>query len=258
MIIFFISLFASIIGALCGIGGGIIIKPLLDAISPLGAETISFLSGITVLSMSLYSVLSSEKISKQELELDMITPMALGAAIGGIIGRIIFQLVIYIFSTQVIIIIQSSGLFMLTIITLIYSIRKHEIITKEINRPSICILVGLILGILSSFLGIGGGPFNIVVLSYLFSTDTKLSAQNSLYIILFSQITSIFLVITRKTIPTFELNLLILMACAGVVGGIVGKRLNKYLSSRIINKLFIYVNILIIIISIYNLTNVMI
>ncbi|MEI3183290.1 MAG: sulfite exporter TauE/SafE family protein [Lachnospiraceae bacterium] len=39
---------------------------------------------------------------------------------------------------------------------------------------------------MSSFLGIGGGPINLVVLLYFFSMDTKAAAQNSLYIILFS------------------------------------------------------------------------
>ena len=47
---------ASVAGAICGIGGGVIIKPLLDALNIASVEEISFLSGCTILSMSCYSV----------------------------------------------------------------------------------------------------------------------------------------------------------------------------------------------------------
>ena len=50
---------ASIVGAICGIGGGVIIKPLLDAFGIAGVAEISFLSGCTVLSMSCYSVVKA-------------------------------------------------------------------------------------------------------------------------------------------------------------------------------------------------------
>lgn len=51
-----ISFLASTAGAICGIGGGVIIKPTLGLFQMASVSTISFLSGCTVLSMSLYSV----------------------------------------------------------------------------------------------------------------------------------------------------------------------------------------------------------
>ena len=52
-----VSFGASIAGAICGIGGGVIIKPTLDAFGVLSVSTISFLSGCTVLAMTCYSVI---------------------------------------------------------------------------------------------------------------------------------------------------------------------------------------------------------
>lgn len=52
-----VCFFASVIGAICGIGGGVIIKPVLDSVGILDVTAISFLSGCTVLSMTTYSVL---------------------------------------------------------------------------------------------------------------------------------------------------------------------------------------------------------
>ena len=43
-----VSFGASIIGAICGIGGGVIIKPTLDAFGLLEVSAINFLSGCTV------------------------------------------------------------------------------------------------------------------------------------------------------------------------------------------------------------------
>ena len=56
-----VSFCASVVGAICGIGGGVLIKPLLDAFGVLSVASISFLSGCTVLSMSCYSVVKAKK-----------------------------------------------------------------------------------------------------------------------------------------------------------------------------------------------------
>ena len=53
-------LIATMIGAICGVGGGIIIRSILDAVSGLPISEIGFLSGCTVLSMSAASLLTSE------------------------------------------------------------------------------------------------------------------------------------------------------------------------------------------------------
>ena len=52
-----ISFLTSLVGAICGIGGGVIIKPTLDFLALADAATISFLSGCTVLAMSAYNVI---------------------------------------------------------------------------------------------------------------------------------------------------------------------------------------------------------
>ena len=61
LIFLIVSFGASIAGAICGIGGGVIIKPALDAVGVLDVATISFLSGCTVLTMSCYSVYKAKR-----------------------------------------------------------------------------------------------------------------------------------------------------------------------------------------------------
>ncbi len=83
--------------------------------------------------------------------------------------------------------------------------------------------------------------------------NTKIAAQNSLYIILFSQITSLFNTLFTHTVPEFHVILLILMASGGLLGGIVGRKINKQIDSNTVNKLFIGIIVAIMFICIYNI-----
>ena len=87
ILFFLISFFASIVGAICGIGGGIIIKPVMDAFGVLDVSVINFLSGCTVLSMTTYSVCKSFVAKDSSVNMKTGTPLAIGAAIGGLIGK---------------------------------------------------------------------------------------------------------------------------------------------------------------------------
>lgn len=115
-----------------------------------------------------------------------------------------------------------------------------------------CVIIGITLGIMSSFLGIGGGPINLVVLYYFFSMSTKIAAQNSLYIILVSQITSLATTLFTKTVPEFEWFWLVLMVAGGIGGGVVGRQINKRISDKQVEILFIGLMFAIIGISCYN------
>ena len=56
LICYFVTFFACWIGTICGMGGGIIIKPVLDATGIMTVSTITFLSGCTVIAMTCWSV----------------------------------------------------------------------------------------------------------------------------------------------------------------------------------------------------------
>ena len=90
MLFFIVSLLASIAGAICGIGGGVVIKPTLDMFHLASVSTISFLSGCTVLSMSCYSVVKGMLAHDSQVDVKTGTPLAIGAALGGIVGQSLF------------------------------------------------------------------------------------------------------------------------------------------------------------------------
>lgn len=248
-----VSLFASVIGAICGIGGGVIIKPVLDLCGLASVSTISFLSGCTVLSMSCYSVTKNLTSGESRVDMRTGTPLAIGGALGGIIGKQLFSTVKAMFANpNTVGAVQAVCLALLTLGTLIYTIYKSRIKTRHIDSIPLCLFIGLALGVLSSFLGIGGGPFNLVILFYFFSMDTKTAAQNSLYIILFSQVTSLFTTLLTHSVPAFEWSSLLFMIAGGIGGGIIGRKLNKRLDNAAVDKLFMGLMVVIIGISIFN------
>ena len=253
MMYLLVSFLASVIGAICGIGGGVIIKPVLDLCGLASVSTISFLSGCTVLSMSCYSVAKNLSAGESRVDMKTGTPLAIGGAVGGVLGKQMFSAVKAMFANpNTVGAVQAACLALLTIGTLIYTIYKNRIQTKQITSLWVCLVIGLALGILSSFLGIGGGPFNLVILFYFFSMDTKTAAQNSLYIILFSQVTSLLTTLLTRSVPDFQWSALLFMVAGGIGGGMVGRKLNKKIDNAAVDKLFMGLMAVIILISVYN------
>lgn len=248
-----ISFLASVVGAICGIGGGVIIKPIMDMLRISDTTTINFLSGWTVLAMSSYSVLH-RKLSKQNSKMPVVgKSLAYGAACGGIIGKMAFHALVSAFCSTAVGQIQTVVLLILSIGILVYTTFRKRIKTHCIRSVPIAALVGMILGVFSAFLGIGGGPINIIVFSYLFSMDSKQAAECSLYVIMVSQATSLLFTLLGNSIPTCSFALLATIAAAGIAGGIVGRRVNMSIDENAISRLFLGVNCLIICICLRNL-----
>lgn len=253
LLIAVVCLLSSIIGALCGIGGGVVIKPVLDSLGLMSVATASFLSGLTVLSMSCYTMTMLFAKHESAIKRKLAVPLCAGAVVGGIIGKIAFNIVSDAMGGgNTIGAIQAACLFVLVGGTLAYTFNKHRIRQLEVDSDAVDLLVGLVLGLLSAFLGIGGGPFNLIALSFLFSMPTKIAAQNSLLIILCSQVASLLQTVLTNSVPEFSWVNLILMASMGVLGAVIGRKINKKISDETVDKLFSGLNVLIMLICVYN------
>lgn len=255
IIIILVSFLASVAGAICGIGGGVIIKPVLDAAGIIPVDTISFLSGCTVLSMSVISVGRQLRSGGQKtFDGRMGTLLALGAAVGGVLGKQLYQMILECLpDAQRVGAIQAAVLLLVTVGTLVYTIGKSRISTRQVKSGACCVLIGLILGMMSAFLGIGGGPINLVVLFYFFSMTTKQAAMYSLYIIMFSQLASLANSLIGHEVPAFSPAVLAMMVLCGVLGGLTGSAVHKKIRENQADRLFIGLMLVIILINIYNI-----
>ena len=252
VLLVFVTFFATVIGAISGIGGGVLIKPVMDALVNYPVATISFLSGNTVLAMTAVSLLRSHKDS---IKVDKVvgTPLALGGAVGGILGKLIFSAIKQAYQNDALLsLIQNILMVLLTLTVFIYILNKTKIKTLSVRNKSLALLAGLFLGLFSSFLGIGGGPINIMFLSYLFSMDSKHAALNSLYVIFCSQVANLIATIAQGSIPRFNVLLLVLMMVSGIAGAMAGRSASKKLDNTQVDNLFMALMAVIILLSLCN------
>lgn len=253
-LVFIVSLGASILGAISGIGGGVIIKPVMDSLNTFSVSTINFLTSCTVLSMTAATLLRNRK-SEVVLDKRISTILAIGGIIGGILGNQLFSLFRSWFANDAAVgMMQYILLILLTSGVLVFTVRKEAFTPRVHTGFFFTLLTGLLLGAIASFLGIGGGPINIAILYLLFSMDSKKAALNSIYIIFFSQTTNVLASVVQRKVPEFDPLMLALMVIGGVSGGCIGSAISKKLTLRGVDMLFSVVMGIIILISIYNLT----
>ncbi|MGL6114084.1 sulfite exporter TauE/SafE family protein [Cetobacterium sp. SF1] len=251
MLYFVVCLGASILGAISGIGGGVIIKPVLDAMGTMNVTTISFLSGCTVLGMTSMTLYRNSKAGIKP-EKRRGTYLAIGAVVGGLLGKQTFDWVRAISGDPKMAgVVQSFVLAFVVFGVLIFTLKKDKIQPMNIESGSISLLIGFFLGALSSFLGIGGGPINLMILYLFFGLNSKEAAINSIYIILFSQGISIIQTFI-KGVPEFLWAAFFMMVAGGVLGGTVGPMISKKLSLKGVDKIYLCMVVGIIAISIYN------
>lgn len=194
---------------------------------------------------------------KKDAALDLCsTPfLAIGAALGGIAGKQLFSLAAAQFAYP-----DKAGgvqaclLFIATLATLLYTIRKDKIAPKQVNSHAASVIIGLFLGLLGAFLGIGGGSFNVAVLCYFFSMPTKKAAQNSLLIVLLSQLSSTMQTIFTAGVPhQLDPMILIGMVIAAVAASEAGRQIHRRLDEHRATLCLEGAMLLIMGISIYNM-----
>ena len=263
----FIVLIAATIGAMAGIGGGVIIRPALDAFSYFDNSYITnVISAFCVFFVAITSV-TKNVISKTKIEGYKHTIfLGVGAALGGILGQYLFNLVKSASNPNILIIVQSIILIVLLIFVFIYmQFLKDKGYSLVVKNYILDTIIGLFLGIISSFLGIGGGPINVAVLCLFFSMRMKQASINSLIVIIFSQIAKIaYMLIDGSLIKLFDMStlssvdqtwwifLLILIPIA-IIGSLTGTYLNKRLSNKVIQYAYVITLFVIIAINVYNI-----
>lgn len=266
LIFFAVSIFASVVGAICGVGGGVFMKPALDAVGVLPVNTITFLSTCTVISMTSYNVISAAINTKKGkgdnlIDWSLTTWLGIGSGVGGVIGKSIYQSIKASFENpEAVGGYQAIALFIAVGITLIYTLNKKRCKGYQIKNKLALFVLGFALGTLSSFVGIGGGPMNLAVLFFFLSMPTKMVAQNSLYMILISQVMSLVTTFAKGGVPKgFYVDvdmglyvMLIGMMICGIYGGIVGKKINKKIPSESVDKLFVILMIVIMALCVWN------
>lgn len=227
---------ATFLGAFVGLGGGVIIKPMLDLIGADTIDVVNFISSCAVFSMSISSTIR-HIIAKTKINFKLIIEISIGAVIGGICGTQLFNLLLTKFNNDMLKGIQGIILGLLLVVSVIYVNLKNKK-SFNVKNPIGVIIVGLALGFIASFLGVGGGPINVAFLVLFFSMTMKEAAVYSVGTIFFSQLSRLTTTAISGSIPAVSpITLVIAIVCA-VLGGIIGARINKKANEKAIKIVF--------------------
>ncbi len=246
-----VILAATTLGAFVGLGGGVIIKPVLDFIGAEPRMQVDFLSAVAVFTMSIVSTTKQIR-NKVSFEKNIILFIAAGSIAGGFLGSYCMDSLSIVAEQGIVRCIQAFTLAILLAAVSIYVAKDRK--SFHIKNNFAILLVGLSLGFIASFLGIGGGPINVAVLTLFFSMNVKESAVYSVAIIFFSQLSKLITIFASSGIQPYahQWKTLIFILPMAVLGGFIGSKFNRKFDDKLIRKVFVAVMILLIILNVYN------
>ena len=244
--------FATALGAPSGAGGGDIIKPVFDMIGIDNATVIGNYSTIAVFSMCLYSIYKHSK-SGMTFKKNILFGLSIGSLVGGLVGDAIFKQLTQIIPNHTVTFVQSIFLFMVLLLVLIFTRFENCFTRFHLTQLPIIFLAGLFVGAFSVFLGIGGGPLNVIVLVGFMSLTTKDSAPYSIAMIFFAQIPKIIKIMIASQPSSFKWQLVPLIIIAAIIGGNIGTRINRQFSNQQVNLIYSCMMAGLLIICLYNI-----
>lgn len=255
VVYFFIFLASCILGAIVGLGGGVIIRPILDAIGHHGLDDIGFLTSTAVLIMAGVSTWKKAN-DGTEFDIKRAALICLGSLIGGSLGDFLLRAPARYFGETNLQIIQTVATIFFLVLA-IYLTNKSKL-RYELKIIALYLPLGMFLGTIAVFLGIGGGPINVPVFIILFNLPVKQATAYSIVVIFFShlsRLTTMGLGGGQLGFGAFydALPYLPFIIPAAIIGGAIGAVISKKVTDITVKKTFTVTMFVLIGINIFNL-----
>ena len=237
IIMLLIGIFGGFISGLVGIGGAIIIYPMLLLLPPLvGLPTYSayIASGLTS-SQVFFSTLSGsfKAYKNKDFSRTLVLNMGSGMIIGSILGAILANLINVQFVNMVYIIIALLALILMFI--------KVAPSTSHIKfNRLLLITIGGIIGWVSGIVGAGGAFIIIPVLLVIFKLPMKTVVTNSIVIAFISSVGAFIIKLLQGYIPVNSAIPLILGSILFTPLGMkIGQKIPDYIQKMIVSILIV-------------------
>lgn len=237
LLVFLIVLFACTLGAISGLGGGIIIKPLMDALGTFSAATVNDMASITILTMTIVSIIKARKNAKA-IDWRIVIYFAIGSMIGGVLGQIVLKYFIAATTDSTVIIVQSVCQILIVLLIMLHEVFKNRLPHFHVKNAAFMTTIGVVLGTIAAFLSIGGGIFNRPILVILLSMTSKSAAFTSLCIIVCAQGANVAAMGVTTHFSAVDPTVLPFMMVAAVVGGYLGGYIATHVNDKYFDRLF--------------------
>ena len=143
------------LGAVAGLGGGVIIKPLLDLVGAHDAAAINIYSSVAVFVMCCVSLTKQLRAGFQ-FDKQMVFSVAAGSLLGGVAGDKVFSALTGSFDNHLVKAVQGGILAVVLGLIFIYTLKQDQMPSWKLTNPVTIFAAGFALGAVAVFLGIGG------------------------------------------------------------------------------------------------------
>lgn len=175
---------ASIIGAITGIGGGIVLKALVGLFSDDPVLVVSFYTTILVFSMCVITIFKRMR-QGFNFHYPTLIGVSLGSIVGGYLGEYGLVAITGNMVQSKVIVIQSIILLITLLFLLCYRILGSKKALLKQPYVLVIFLLDVFLGSISIFLAIGGGPLNVSLFIIVLGFTMKDAAIYSLATVFF-------------------------------------------------------------------------
>ena len=243
LLLFIISLIGGFFSGFLGIGGAVVISPLILLLPPLfglGEVTMKTIAGLSMMqvffgSLSGTIIHRKNKFVHNKIFLYLGIPLALSALFGSYTSK---------FLPNISLMIMLDFFVMLSFIMMLYMLKLKDHVMedtdKAINKP-FAIIMGIMTGFISGMIGAGGGIIMIPLFLSVFKLKVKVAIGTSLAIVFLG---SIFGAIGKLMSFQVDFLLAIPIVAGSLITAQLGAKINKKSKSGVIKYFLIAVLIL--------------
>lgn len=217
MIYLVISAFSAFLGLSGGLGATTLLRPMLDAVSPLSQSSLALLCTMAALCAALVCSFFALR-EPLPLDQDELLLLAAGAALGGVLGDLLASRFVAMLPERSAMLLLNALLFTLSALPLIYFQTLSRTLRPLLITRMAFFPAALALGLFASFLAFGAEPLSLMVFFLLFDAENDEGAVAALTVTLFAMAGKLITMLIR-----FRLNLpdaeMLLMMIPGAVGG---------------------------------------
>lgn len=184
-------------GVSSGLGALTLLRPLLDAISPLSSTSIAMLCTMAALAASLVGAFFALN-QPLPLSQDDLLMIAVGSALGGILGDLAAFRFLSMLSPSAAAFLQNALLLTLITLSMLYFGHLSAAVRPVSLGRTMLFPAATLLGLIASFLSFGAEPLSLVLLYLLFDATDKEATFTALEITLFAMAGKLLIMLIRQ------------------------------------------------------------
>lgn len=217
MIYLLLSAASAFFGLTAGLGPTTLLRPLLDAVSPLSPASVAMVCTMATLCAALVSAFFALG-QPLPLHQDELLLLAAGAALGGVLGDLAAWRFVSVLARPTAVLLQNALLFTLVALPSVYFATLSRTVRPLAATRLLSFPVALGVGLLGSFLAFGAEPLTLMVYFLLFDADNDESAVAALTVALFAMAGKLVTLLIRQRFQLPDANVL-LWLLPGALGG---------------------------------------